>query len=691
MRTLRFRHAGCGVGAAFVRRSHVFFLVCAAAVLVMMPGAGALGQVQGGAGDVPGEVTQTPNQDALKFEPPAPAACLDAFAMASSWVRAWRVPDVGSPATADPATTSGVCVTLRLAGASGRTLARSVVMTTDDNRGDTLRRATLAALSEAEPKLPLEKDATRQARLLEVAQRVLVDVQFAGLPVPIPGETFDDVASRLNPGRDGVMVRSGEGSGAVFPASMLSMNITPAKALEVAAGMLRLPPVPLKELREKAGGNGVEVYRFAARHVAQTEAGGPAEILFRGGRVVALQEMNAQGLRDFASAMSDHLCSHLWRGTGAGAAPLGLRGSYNPLTDTYAPPVAPPREQAVAAMALARYAGLTDTAQDASAKCFGVGCTVLDQLTIVHERETDPLASIVGAASWLLADAEVNRVGRARFADQPVDAEWDGRVSAFRAKALAVLRAGVTAGGRVGDEKAQGGQVQPPAQGGVGPLDQTKRTVVWSPGIGAGERPMVACALAVTATASNDEEAKASARAVVRSLFRDTPQGELVAAMPWLGWAELALVDASAPIPSNEALRQMRALCWSRQVTAEASSSDPDMAGGIVFTSGGGSRTAGFPTWHTLRPLAFLGTMLGDTRLTSDDELQREVLSLVTSLRFARQLAVDQDVAHMIRDPSRALGGVRLAAWEQTVSLDATSLALLGVCEGLHSADVRTK
>jgi hypothetical protein len=630
----------------------------------------------------------------LKFEPPAPAACLDAFALVSSWVRAWKVPDVGSPATADPANTAGVCVTLRLAGASGRTLARSVVMTTDDNRGDTLRRATLAALSEAEPKLPLEKDATRQARLLEVAQRVLIDVQFAGLPVPVPGETFDDVASRLNPGRDGVMVRSGEGSGAVFPASMLSMNITPAKAVEVAAGMLRLPPVPLKDLREKAGGSGVEVYRFAARHVAQTEAGGPPEILFRGGRVVALQEMNAQGLRDFASAMSDHLCSHLWRGTGAGAAPLGLRGSYNPLTDTFAPPVAPPREQAVAAMALARYAGLTDTAQDASTKCFGVARTVLDQLTIVHERETDPLASIVGAASWLLADAEITRVARARFADQPVDAEWDSRVSAFRVKAMAVLRAGVTAGVRADDvenREGQGGQVQPPAQGGVGPLDSTKRTVVWSPGIGAGERPMVACALAATAAASNDEEAKAAARAVVRSLFRDTPQGELVAAMPWLGWAEMALVDASAPIPSNEALRQMRALCWSRQVTAEASASDPDMAGGIVFTAGSGSKTAGFPTWHTLRPLAFLGTMLGDTRLTSDDELQREVLSLVTSLRFARQLAVDQDVAHMIRDPSRALGGVRLAVWEQTVSLDATSLALLGVCEGLHSADVRTK
>jgi len=590
-------------------------------------------------------------------EPPAPAACIEAFNTVCGWVRDWAVPD--DAPQADPQGTAGVCVTLRLAGATGRTLSRSVVMTNHANRGATLALATRAALREAQPKLALEKDATRAARLKEVAARVLVDVQFAGAGVPMGGDSADEIAQRLNPGRDGVMARvraAGAGAsdaddavGAVFPGSMLSMSLTPGKALEVAVGRLNLPPVGLGEQRAK---HGLEVYRFASRQVVQTEAGGLPEILFRGGRVVSMQEMNSQGLRDFASAMADHLCTHMWRGGGAREAGLGLRGSYSPLTDTYSPPVASPREQAVAALALARFARSVGTDAESRERAAGIARETLDLLTVRSEREADPLASPTDAGAWLMADAEVNQL-------PPVDdAGWAQRVGAFRVEAQKSLASAA---------------------------NFRDAEIEWDGAVSPGERAMVACAMAWTAT---DDAARARAGAAVRSLFRGTPAGELVALLPWLGWAELALVpDANTPVPAGEALRQLRALCWSRQRSAEVSVEDPDMAGGIVFSSGSGV----WPTWQTLRPLAFLGTMLGDRRLTSDEELRREVLSLVASLRFARQLAVDGAVAHMIRDPSRALGGVRLAAWDQLVSLDATSLALLAVCESLRSADARTE
>lgn len=593
------------------------------------------------------------------LEPPAPAACIEAFNTVSGWVRGWAVPE--NPVEADPPGTAGVCVTLRLAGASGRTLSRSVVMTHGANRGTTMALATRAALREAEPKLALEKDATREARLREVAARVLVDVQFAGVPVPMGGESIDDIAARLNPGRDGVLARvraAGAGTtdaddavGAVFPGSMLSMSLTPGKALEVAVGRLNLPPVGIAEQRSN---HGLEVYRFASRQVAQTEAGGPAEILFRGGRVVALQEMNSQGLRDFASAMADHLCTHMWRGGGAREAGLGLRGSYNPLTDTYTPPVASPREQAVAALALARFVRSVGTDAASRERAAGIARETLDLLTVRSDREADPLASPTDAAAWLLADAEIAGL-------PPVDdAGWAQRVGAFRAEARKALASAAA-------------------------FKDADGSVEWNIALPQPERAVVACAMAWTA--GDDAAALARASSAVRSLFRDTPPGDLVALLPWIGWAELALApSADARVPAAEALKQLRALCWSRQRSAEVSVDDPDMAGGIVFSTGSG----GWPTWQTLRPVAFMGTMLGDQRLTSEDELRREVLSLVASLRFARQLAVDGSVAHMMRDPSRALGGVRLAAWDQLVSLDATSLALLAVCESLKSADART-
>lgn len=648
---------------------------------VVVGGAGGQTPVGDGSGAVP-EVDAAALVPPA-FEPPSPSACIDAFNLVSTWVRAWAVPEreAGAPVS-DPEGTYAVCVTLRLSGATGRLLSRSVVVVDDANKGEVLRLATKAALIEAEPKLKLENDATRQARLLETAARVMVDVQIGGRQVPLAGETLDEIALRLNPGRDGVLARGvgdgaggaggapGAGAGAVFPASMLSMNVSPGKACEIAVGMLGLPPLPLKELREKSG---LEVYRFASRQVAQTEPGGPAVILFRGGRVVPLQEMNGQGLRDFGSAMSDHIRSHMFRGSGPDAVPLGLRGSYNPLTDTYSPPVATPREQAVAALALARWSRVGGVPAEGASKALETAREVLDQLTRVDPRETDPLASVTGAAAWVLADFEISR-------SHPADADSarSQRIAEFRTRALGVLRAAVSVNGE--NEGAD-----------VGAGGTAGQQVVWSPGIAALERPLVACALARSA---DSDSVRAVAQAVVRSLLREAPAGELVASMPWLGWAEMALVsaDPAAPVPSAEALRQMRALCWSRQVTPEACADDPDMAGGIVFTSGASAGiTAGFPTWQSLRPLAFLATMLGDARLTGEEELQREVLSLVRTLRFARQLAVDQDVGHMMRDPSRALGGVRPALWDQTASLDATSMALLTVAEALTSADVRTK
>lgn len=620
--------------------------------LLLLVGVGGLLAVAGGGfgQETPKAFTPNETQKApLSAEPPPPAACLAAFHAMESWVRAWGVP--GEAQAIDPEGTAGVCVTLRLAGVSGRVLTRSVVMANAVNAGRTLWEATRRALAEADPKLPVQKDATRAEQVREVAARVLVDVQFAGAGVPLDAASYDEAARRFSPGREGVLAKvraeNDEAVSAMFPGQQLSMALGAARAVEVAVGGLKLPPVALSELREK---HGMSLQKFAVRHVAQQSAGEAPVILFRGASLVPLAAMSSEGLREFAEAMADHLQSHVWRGNEA----FGLRGSYNPLTDTYSPPVAGAREQGVAALALLEFARFGG-ASEARARAAGAAAAkVLDDLTVVTPPEQDPGAKPVDAAAWLVAYAALLDAKDIVAAD----AGRDARFGAFRARAVASVR---------------GVFVAPDA---------------WDETLSPGERAMAALAMAL---AADDDAGRSGASAAVRSLFRSTEPAQLVALMPWLGRAELALLGSSSDaVPSAEALRQLRTMCWDAQLAPASVPDDPDFAGGIAF-AGSGAGVPAMPTWQTLRPVAWLAEMLGDPRLTSDEEVRDEVLRLLGSLRFARQLAVDPSVSHMFRDPGRARGGVRLALWDQTASLDATSMGLIGVCRALRSADARSK
>lgn len=576
--------------------------------------------------------------------PPSAAECLGAYAVVDGWVRAWSVPN--EPQLIDPPGTGGACVTLRLSGASGRLLSRVAVFTGAESAGRTLWLAASRARAEADRRLPLENDASREERRAELTGRLLVDIQIAGEPVALVGDSLDEIVGAFNPGRDGVLARvvgdSGERAEGYFPGSQLSLNLNPGKALESVIGALKIPPIPLAEQRSRYG---LRLYRFEARHLAQTVAGESPEFLFRGGRVVPRDEMNGAGLRGFAGAMADHLVSHQWRGQEA----YGLKGSYNPLTDTYTPPVASPREQAVVALALARYVRTPGADPTIAERSASASRAIVEKLTRVQNPEPDPCARASDAAAWLLADAELNLLPGA----VPDDA-----LAAFRTRAKASAWSAFKNEGDTG---------------------------AWDDSITPGERAIISAAMAVT---SADDHEREPARRAVRALFRETPSNELVGLLPWVGWAELALspAESGAPVPASEALRQCRATCWQFQLQGdENAGASPDFAGGLVFSRSGPA----LPTWQTLRPLAFLATMLGDPRLTDEGELRPELSRLVLSARFARQLAVDGHVAHMFRDPSRGLGGVRLSCWDQTVSVDATSLALLGVCELLRSVDRR--
>lgn len=173
----------------------------------------------------------------------------------------------------------------------------------------------------------------------------------------------------------------------------------------------------------------------------------------------------------------------------------------------------------------------------------------------------------------------------------------------------------------------------------------------------------------------------------VRSLYRETAPAMLVSHMPWLGWAEVELAG-SGDVPASASLLEMRSLIWKHQTGSDASlvmDGGEEMDGGVVFTARGGVR----PTWQTLRPGAFLATMLGDTRLTDEKELLREVLRMTRMVRFVRQLAVDVGNRWWQDDLADSRWAVRSAVWDRRLPPEAQSLAVLAVDAFTASLDAR--
>jgi hypothetical protein len=168
----------------------------------------------------------------------------------------------------------------------------------------------------------------------------------------------------------------------------------------------------------------------------------------------------------------------------------------------------------------------------------------------------------------------------------------------------------------------------------------------------------------------------------VRAVFRDTQPGELVAQMPFLGWAELELAKGKEQVPASEALNQMRAFVWGHQLgKADLDWRDRDYIGSVVFTKG----TNRLPGSENIRPIAFLCSMLGDPRITqgtiADFEIASEIGRVAASMRFVNQLMVDDTSSFLSRAPQRSIGGVRQSLTDWDASPVSSALALLAALE----------
>jgi len=564
---------------------------------------------------------------------PMPRETLQSYTQLEGWIREWAVPVRAS--FVDPDIVTAACVTLRL---SGKVIGRGTHVSSD---GDAMWSAARQAWLEAQTKLPVARDALRDQAIRDLTPRIMISLQLAGPMVPLLGGRFDDAALPLSPGIDGIAARARGRASAIFPGTALALNFTPELAMRGAVGGLDLPPKELDALRAD---HGVSVLKFRVSHLAQTSAGAAPVFLTRGSKAVPLSSVTGPNLREFASRMAEHLHTHEWPGD----EPHGMSGDYIATIGRYRPGIAPPRTQAVACLALLRYAQTPAISEALRTRARIYAKRVLLELTQVSEQESNPLENALDAAAWLIADSHMPRADR--YTEQTAE---------FRAAATDLLIA--TA------------------------LDTKAMIIAFDPP----ERAMLACALASIARADQSPPTAAElARAHTLALYRETPGGQLVALMPWLAMATSKLstgdTPPDAPPIGAVALREARANVWAYQLSAaELPPEEMDLAGGIVFTHGRNP----LPTWHSLRPLSFIAMTLDDPAITDAGEVMEHFAALRRSLRFVMQMSLREPDMHMCRDEKRSLGGVRLSVWDARASLDATALALLTVCETLISLE----
>ncbi len=497
-----------------------------------------------------------------------------------------------------------------------------------DDDGTSVRAALRSAMREAERSLGVSPGAVPRERMARIGASLSVSLEIAGPWTPFAPEHLSDASLEVSPGLEGLAARLGERTDAVFPSTLLAIGGSPAGALRSLVASLSGDAgnalLPATQLQDEMG---FVFYRFPVRHLAQAGPDDGPVFLARGGRVVPVGEITTRGLERLAGAISDYLV----RQSRPDAPGRTMSHAYSPPANRADEREASPPQRAIVAMALARFARSDWADPDARSRAREAAEALI--LHLGDEHRARAITQDLATASLLLLACDAGACGE------------DPRIAQMIGDARSVVRAALLTEDSVPDAA----------------------------------RGLVACALA---TLDADDEDRERIRAFVTDAFGRTDPAMLVSQMPWLGWAQLRLDEGRERVGAAVALRQMRRLIETHQLQfRDTGTRSRDLVGGIVFSA---SRTP-LPTWHTTRAAAICATMLGDVRLTPENERPHEIATIVRTMRFIRQLACDEFSGMLYPDPEQAMGGIRLALWDQTVTPESSAMALLAVVECVES------
>ncbi len=636
----------------------------AAAGLTLMAG---MARAQPAAGDhTPPSPTArtTENLQPVSGEPAGvitPQRAMASYSIVDAWIRAWKEPTAADVPPDLAAAVRGAAITLRLRGEIVGRGSKVMLSGAGEEQSPDLPlvAAARAAWREAAQRLPGDNDALRQERLKAMAQEIQISLEVCEELIPMNPLAYDEVDRDLGAGLDGVAVRIAGQLEAIFPASMLVRDQSPADALAACVALasgdaaLGIRSNPITQPPALVKSHQAVFYHFRPMHVAQTSMGSAGRFLHRGGRVVSPREITAGSLVDWANGlagrlerlsvtetMDDTVANHP---EAQGRICLRIPGTIWPAQGRTDPTWANSQQQTTVALALQRYADLRKEAdKPASDRARNIAVRLVRDL-LEHAASGAP--SVESDEAWVARDLGYRKLlgdltyeqtfspWHAKPGTNPIN-RWDPVLHVDRVAGL--------------QETSPG------------------RKMAWD------ARGRLAMTLALRSDARAAEQ--------VRDLYKQLGISNLHEAMPWIGWADLTRGTGSAEPAASALLREWRDAVYERMAPSQPPGSDAaDLAGGLALPSGKS------PTAQCAGTVAFLASMLASPVLTDPTERPKELSRLLNALRFLRQLTMDEYACYSAVDVEAAIWGVRRSPWDQRLDPQDTAMTLLAVCEAIDA------
>ena len=566
-------------------------------------------------------------------ELPDPLQAVHAWSQVREWLDTYDAPSLQDEAALLPLDgVTGVCVILRN---SGRIAGSGIAMTGSTSPELLCRKAAGRAMSQALGDRIVS--VLRQELGDAIGTFLTLELEIAGALVPLPGRTWERIATQVEPGIDGMALTWASRVKMLFPSEMLSMNraSTVDRALLGLVAEAGLPARAYGDLRAEQQ---LRVHRFRTIHLAQsTPDGRPFESL-RGERLVPYHSHDEKAVLDAAHRLADHLLSTCIQEL-HGAGTMTLLGDYEPVPDVHRPLVASARDQALAAFALAGFADLPH---------------------VLH-------GSRYRLGAWsLLADLA------ARLENEPLADDLE--TCAALVYALSVLPQEPPAGGQDWGRAALAAR----AREGLAQVDghTTPRSI---PGqalvIGARARVLL----------DNPGSTGQDIRTLMDSIWKETPVGQRTGLMPWIAWAAEDLAPAGGGLkPHIVDMRALRTALQSAQLTLSVPGVPHDVLGGMAIHS----HRLPAADARSLPSIVFLAWSLLHEDMTPRSRLGMDRMVVRRAMRFLMQLQVHESEEWAFQSAAAVHGGLQIASWDNRQPAAAQVMGLLAFSEMLLGSSI---
>lgn len=585
----------------------------------------------------------------------------EAYALAERWVSRGAVPESTLAMPADDVVAvhatlrfDGVTLGQRTEAVEAPLAARAADKPTDI--GPLLVKAIGGALDEARKtavQIASEPGGRRMPTdLAQLAPLLVLDLQFAGPPTRIQVQSASDLPDAFVIDLHGLAMARDEKWAWLFAGTAIAGNVSLRGQLARLLADLKYPP---EQVLKVGQADGPPLYRFACVHLVRPRAGAPLTELYRGKTITAGQPASQRQVQNFADRWADHL---LGRVDEQGR----FRGTYHPTADRNEPALAGATDAALASFALSRYARLEHVDEQRRQRIADTARRALGAAAVdAGFAATEPGAAPPNTALAAAADAATLLIGLLETPGMADEKE-------LRDRCAAALIAAQKGGG--------GFRVRPHAQAG-----DASRPVT----------ALICYALVRMYDQTREPDYLDAARRGLVALWRDTDATRAASAMPWALLAELNLLERGKASPGLLIARRACDEIWKSQVPAptHAAPIDPaaddytprDTVGGFGLDS----QLVPEPTWQSAGMLTALGAALPIESFVGANQRARWVVDGTTGLAFLHQLTMTDEAMWYVHNPTRALGGVRAAMWDNRQPLPATAMALLAAAQWQHS------